>query len=157
MIPGLGRSPGEGNGNPLQYSCLEKSHGQRSLVGYSPWGRKESDTTEQLHFLSFFLMILSISVASIVMSTFPFIVLLIWILSLYFVNVIYLLKVPTLDLLIFSIVFPFSISFVSALIFLMSFLMQTLGSDGSSFSISLRHSARFFIWDLSCFLNVGIY
>ena len=27
-----------------------KSHGQRSLVGYSPWGRKESDTTEQLHF-----------------------------------------------------------------------------------------------------------
>ena len=31
-IPGLGRSPGEGNGNLLQYSCLEKSHGQRSLV-----------------------------------------------------------------------------------------------------------------------------
>ena len=27
-----------------------KSHGQRSLIGYSPWGRKESDTTEQLHF-----------------------------------------------------------------------------------------------------------
>ena len=50
LIPGLGRSPGEGNGNPLQYSCLEKSHGQRSLVGYSPWGRKESDTTERLHF-----------------------------------------------------------------------------------------------------------
>ena len=45
-IPGLGRSPGEGNGNPLQYSCLEKSHGLRSLVGYNPWGRKESDTTE---------------------------------------------------------------------------------------------------------------
>jgi len=39
-IPGLGRSPEEGNGNPLQYSCLEKSHGQRSLVGYSPWGLK---------------------------------------------------------------------------------------------------------------------
>ena len=47
-IPGLGRSPGGGNGNPLQYSCLEKSHGQRSLVGYSPWDRKELDTTEQL-------------------------------------------------------------------------------------------------------------
>ena len=47
--PGLGRSLGEGNGNPLQYYCLEKSHGQKSLVGYSPWGRKESDTTEQLH------------------------------------------------------------------------------------------------------------
>ena len=34
LIPGLGRSPGEGNDNPFQYSCL----GQRSLVGYSPWG-----------------------------------------------------------------------------------------------------------------------
>ena len=41
---------GEGNGNPLQYTCLGKSHGRRSLVGYSPWSRKESDTTEQLHF-----------------------------------------------------------------------------------------------------------
>ena len=45
-IPGLERSPGEGNGNPLQYSCLEKSHGQRSLVGYSPRGGEELDTTE---------------------------------------------------------------------------------------------------------------
>ena len=45
-IPGLERSPGEGNGNPLQYSCRENPHGQRSLVGYSPWGRKESDMTE---------------------------------------------------------------------------------------------------------------
>ena len=44
--PGLGRSPGEGHGNPLQYSCLENPHGRSSLVGYSPWGRKESDTTE---------------------------------------------------------------------------------------------------------------
>ena len=34
--PGLGRSPGEGHGNPLQYSCLENPHGQRSLVGNSP-------------------------------------------------------------------------------------------------------------------------
>ena len=32
--------------NPLQYSCLENPQGQRSLAGYSPWGRKESDTTE---------------------------------------------------------------------------------------------------------------
>ena len=47
-IPGLGRSPGEGNGNPLQYSCLGNSMGERNLAGYSPWGRKESDTTEQL-------------------------------------------------------------------------------------------------------------
>jgi len=41
-------SPGGGHGNPLQYSCLETPHGQSSLVGYSPWGHKESDTTEQL-------------------------------------------------------------------------------------------------------------
>ena len=42
-IPGSGRSPGEGNGNPLQYSCLENPQGEKSLVGYSPWGRKERD------------------------------------------------------------------------------------------------------------------
>ena len=41
---------GEGNSNPLQYFCLEKSHGWRSLVGYSPWGREELDMTEQPHF-----------------------------------------------------------------------------------------------------------
>ena len=40
LIPGLGRSPGGGHGDPLQYSCLENPHGQRSLAGYSPWGRK---------------------------------------------------------------------------------------------------------------------
>ena len=48
LIPGLGRSPGEGNGNPLQYSCLENPHEQRSLVGYSPWDRKGSDIIERL-------------------------------------------------------------------------------------------------------------
>ena len=48
LIPGLGRSPGEGHGNPLQYSCLENPHGQRSLAGYSPWDHQELDTTEQL-------------------------------------------------------------------------------------------------------------
>ena len=48
-IPGLGRSPEEGSGNPLQDSCLENPHGQRSLEGCSPWGRKESDTTERLN------------------------------------------------------------------------------------------------------------
>ena len=37
LIPGSGRHPGEGNGNPLQYSCLEKPM-DRSLLGYSPWG-----------------------------------------------------------------------------------------------------------------------
>ena len=47
LIPGLGRSPGRGHGNPLQYYCLDKNpHGQRRLVGYSPWGHKMSDTTE---------------------------------------------------------------------------------------------------------------
>ena len=45
MIP---RSPGGGHGNPLQYSCLENPNGQGSLAGYSPWGCKESDTTDQL-------------------------------------------------------------------------------------------------------------
>ena len=41
LIPGLGGSPGEGNGNPLQFSFSPgKYHGQRSLVGYSPWAHK---------------------------------------------------------------------------------------------------------------------
>ena len=43
-IPGLGRSPGGGHGNPLQNSCLKNPHGEKSLAGYSPWGHKESDT-----------------------------------------------------------------------------------------------------------------
>ena len=47
-IPGLGRSPRGEHGNPLQYSCLENPHGQRSLAGCSPWGRKELDMTELL-------------------------------------------------------------------------------------------------------------
>ena len=42
-IPGSGRSPGGGNDNPLQYSLPGKSHGERNLVGYSPWGHKELD------------------------------------------------------------------------------------------------------------------
>ena len=46
--PGSGRSPGEGNGHPLQYACLENPHGQRSLAGYCPWDHKELDTTVQL-------------------------------------------------------------------------------------------------------------
>ena len=48
-IPGLERSPGGRDGNLLQCSCLENPHGQRSLTGYSPWGCKESDMTEQLN------------------------------------------------------------------------------------------------------------
>ena len=44
LIPGLGRSPGGGNVNPLQYPCLGNP-----MAGYSPWGRRESDTTEHRH------------------------------------------------------------------------------------------------------------
>ena len=39
-IPGLGRSPGGGHGNSLEYSCLENPQGQRSLVGSGPWGHR---------------------------------------------------------------------------------------------------------------------
>ena len=46
-IPGLGKSPGEGNGNSLQYSCLGNPL-ERSLAGYSPWDSKESNVTERL-------------------------------------------------------------------------------------------------------------
>ena len=46
LIPGLGKSPGERHGNPLQYSCLENPHEQRNVV--SSWGPKESDLTERL-------------------------------------------------------------------------------------------------------------
>ena len=51
-IPGSGRSPGGGHGNPFQYSCLENPHGQRSLAGYSPRGCKElekAEATEHVH------------------------------------------------------------------------------------------------------------
>ena len=47
-IPGLGKCPGGGHSNPLQWSCLGNPHGQRSLSGFSPWGRKELGVTEQL-------------------------------------------------------------------------------------------------------------
>ena len=51
-IPGLGRSPGEGKWQPTPGLLPGESRGGRSLVGYSPWGRKESDTTARLHFTS---------------------------------------------------------------------------------------------------------
>ena len=47
-IPGSGRSRGEGNGNPLQYSCLENSMDRRAWWATVHGGRKESDTTERL-------------------------------------------------------------------------------------------------------------
>ena len=45
-IPGSGRSPGGGHGNPLQYSCLENPVDRGALADHSQWGRKELDTTE---------------------------------------------------------------------------------------------------------------
>ena len=45
-IPGSGRSSGEGNDNPTPAPLPGRSHGRRSLVGYSPWGCKELDMTE---------------------------------------------------------------------------------------------------------------
>ena len=47
-VPGLERSPGEGNGYPLLYSCLGNPMDRGILVGYGPWGHKESDVTEWL-------------------------------------------------------------------------------------------------------------
>ena len=47
-VPGLRKSPGVGNGNLLQYSCLEKFHGQRNRVGYGPQDHKKLDMIEQL-------------------------------------------------------------------------------------------------------------
>ena len=58
----------EGNGNPLQYSCLENSMGQRSLAGCSPWDLKELDTTVQL---TFFLLSFLVSVYADFSSDLP--------------------------------------------------------------------------------------
>ena len=55
-IPGLGQSPEEGNGNPLQYSCLESPMDRGAWqVTYSPWDCKESDMTEQQTLSHFYL------------------------------------------------------------------------------------------------------
>ena len=62
LIPGLGSSPGGGHGNPLQDSCLEIRHGQRSLEGYSPWSRKELDKIERLSTHPFCLELLPFAV-----------------------------------------------------------------------------------------------
>ena len=63
LIPGLGRLPGEGNGNLLQYSCLESSMDRGTWWKYSPWGCNESDTTEQLTYF-FLIVVVSRSVMS---------------------------------------------------------------------------------------------
>ena len=51
-VPGLGRSPAEGNGYPLQYSCLENPMDRGAWWDYNSRGRKESDTTEQVTLFS---------------------------------------------------------------------------------------------------------
>ena len=56
-IPGSERSPREGHDNTLQYTCLEDP--VDLPAGYSLWGRKKSDTTERLHFLSSFIFVTS--------------------------------------------------------------------------------------------------
>ena len=48
LIPGLEGSPGAGHGNPIQYSGLENSYGQRNLAGYTLWSCKELNVTHQL-------------------------------------------------------------------------------------------------------------
>ena len=48
-VPGLGRSPRDGNGNPLQYSCLDNLMDRGAWWGYIPWGHKDSDMTEHAH------------------------------------------------------------------------------------------------------------
>ena len=49
LNPVSGRSPREGNGNPLQYSCLGNPMDREAWRGYHPWDRKESDKTERLN------------------------------------------------------------------------------------------------------------
>ena len=65
-IPGWERSPGVGNGNPLQVFLLGESHGQRNLVGYGPQGRKELDTRlKRLSTLSLAVPFLSVIVIEV--------------------------------------------------------------------------------------------
>ena len=91
MIPGLGRSICGGNGNPRQYFCLENPCGQRSLVGYSPCGHKQSDMAERLTLRSLK------SLQSIQQSDSP--------LSLVFVSALLLISCPIASLLsIFNLV-----------------------------------------------------
>ena len=66
LIPGFGRSPGVGDGSPLQYSCLENSMDTgRSLAGYSSWNPKELDMTKHAHMQTFISHCLPISTIEI--------------------------------------------------------------------------------------------
>ena len=102
---------------------------------------------------------LCISAVSVVTSPFSFLILLIWVLSFFFLmslanglSILFIFsKNQLLVLLIFAIIFFLSISFISSLIFMISFLLLTLGFVCSSFSSSFRCKVRLFIWDVSCF------
>ena len=105
------------------------------------------------------LMILGIPEVSVATSPFPFLFLLIWILSLFFLMSlakglsILSFQRTFFNFLDFAIVFLVSISFISALISMISFLLLTLDFVCFSFSKFFRCKARLFIWDFSCFLR----
>ena len=111
-------------------------------------------------FLLSSLMILFVSVVSVV-TYFSFLILLIWILSLFYpdesakgLSIVFIfLKSHLLVSLIFTVVFFVSISFFSALIFMISFLPLTLSFVYSSYTSCFRCKDRLFIWDLSCSLR----
>ena len=106
-------------------------------------------------------MILCISVLSVVISPFSFLILLIWFFSLCFLmslpnglsTLFILSKIQLLALLIFAMVSFVSFAFISALIFKIYFLLLTLGVFISSFSSCFRCRVRLFIWLFSCFLR----
>ena len=72
-VPGLARSPGGGNGNPLQYSCLKNPHGQRSQAGYGPYGPKSWTRLKRLSTHVFLK-----SVLNLLQHCFCFYVLVVW-------------------------------------------------------------------------------
>ena len=104
---------------------------------------------------------LCISAVSVVTSPFSFLILLIWLLSLFFLmslanglSILFIFsKNQLLVLLIFAAVSFSSFSFISYLIFMISFLLLTRGFFCSSFSNCFRCKVRLFIWDFSCFLR----
>ena len=106
-------------------------------------------------------MILCISVLSVVISPFSFLILLIWLFSLCFLmslanglSILFVLsKNQLLALLIFAMVSFVSFAFISALTFKIYFLLLTLGFFISSFSSCFKYGVRFFIWLFSCFLR----
>ena len=110
-------------------------------------------------------MILCISAVSVVTSPFSFLILVIWVFSLFFsvslangLSILFIFsKNQLLVLLIFAIFSFVSFSFISDMIFMISFLLLTVAFFYSSFSNCFRCKVRLFIWDVSCFLEVGLY